>query len=39
MILPRYQFRLLPGTRVVPEPLITLRPRGKLLMTMHRQGG
>src|SRR5260221_356234 len=37
--LPRYQFRLLPGASVVPEPLITLRPRGKLLMTIHRQGG
>ena len=38
-ILPRYQFRLLPEANVVPEPLITLRPRGKLLMTIHRQGG
>jgi enediyne biosynthesis protein E7 len=38
-ILPRYQFRLLPGANVVPEPLITLRPRGGLLMTLHRQGG
>ncbi len=38
-ILPRYQFRLLPGANVVPEPLITLRPRGKLLMTIHRQRG
>ena len=38
-ILSRYQFRLLPGAEVVPEPLITLRPRGKLLMTIHRQGG
>jgi len=38
-ILPRYQFSLLPGANVVPEPLITLRPRGKLLMTIHRQGG
>jgi len=38
-ILPRYQFRLLPGVEMVPEPLITLRPRGKLLMTISRQGG
>lgn len=38
-ILPCYQFRLLPGAKVVPEPLVTLRPRGKLLMTIHRQGG
>jgi cytochrome P450 len=29
-ILPRYQFRLLPEAKVVPEPLITLRPRGGL---------
>ncbi len=36
-ILPRYQFRLLPGARVVPEPLITLRPRGSLLMTIQRE--
>ncbi len=38
-ILPRYQFHLLPEVALVPEPLITLRPRGKLLMTIHRQGG
>jgi cytochrome P450 len=37
-ILPRYQFRLLPGEKVIPEPLITLRPRGGLWMTVHRQG-
>ncbi|GHO81015.1 hypothetical protein KSD_87860 [Ktedonobacter sp. SOSP1-85] len=35
-ILSRYQLRLLPETNVVPEPLITLRPRGTLLMTVHR---
>jgi len=35
--LPRYQFRLLPQTNVVPEPLVTLRPRGGLFMTIHRQ--
>ena len=38
-ILPRYQFRLLPGAKVVPQPLVTLRPRGGLWMTIHRQGG
>ncbi len=38
-ILPRYQFRLLPGVAPAPEPLITLRPRGKLLMTVSRKGG
>ena len=36
-ILPRTQFRLLPGARVVPEPLVTLRPRGGLRMTVHRR--
>ncbi len=35
-ILPRYQLQLLPGTVVTPEPLVTLRPRGDLLMTVHR---
>ncbi|GHO93146.1 cytochrome P450 [Reticulibacter mediterranei] len=34
-ILSRYQLRLLPGANIVPEPLITLRPRGGLLMTVH----
>jgi len=38
-VLPHYQFRLLPRAEVVPEPLITLRPRGKLLMTISRKGG
>lgn len=37
-ILPRYQFRLLPGANVDPEPLVTLRPRGGLLMTAYRHG-
>ena len=27
-ILPRPQFRLLRGPNVIPEPLVTLRPRG-----------
>jgi cytochrome P450 len=35
-ILSRYQLRLLPGTVVTPEPLVTLRPRGDLLMTIRR---
>jgi cytochrome P450 len=38
-ILSRYQLRLLPGAPVVPEPLVTLRPQGGLLMTVHRKGG
>lgn len=37
-ILPRAQFRLLPGAEVDPEPLVTLRPRGGLWMTLHRPG-
>lgn len=35
-ILSRYQARLAPGSRIVPEPLVTLRPRGQLMMTLHR---
>ncbi len=35
-LLSRYQLRLAPTARVVPEPLVTLRPRGSLLMTAHR---
>jgi cytochrome P450 len=35
-ILSRYQLQLLPGVVVTPEPLVTLRPRGDLLMTVHR---
>lgn len=35
-ILPRYEFRLLPGARPLPEPLVTLRPRGGLRMTVHQ---
>ena len=32
----RFRFDLLPGHRVVPEPLITLRPRDGMPMTVHR---
>ncbi|MGE5334024.1 MAG: cytochrome P450, partial [Nitrososphaerota archaeon] len=35
-ILSRYQMRLEPGAHVAPEPLVTLRPRGTLLMRVHR---
>ncbi len=35
-ILPRYELRLLPGGIVTPEPLVTLRPCGDLLMTLRR---
>jgi cytochrome P450 len=35
-LLSRYQLRLTPTAQVVPEPLVTLRPRGSLLMTAHR---
>jgi cytochrome P450 len=36
-ILSRYRLRLLPGTVVTPEPLVTLRPRGDLLMAVRRR--
>ena len=36
-ILSQYQLRLLPGVALVPEPLVTLRPRGGLFMTVHRK--
>ena len=31
----KFKFRLVPGTDVVPEPLITLRPRTPIQMTLH----
>lgn len=33
-IVQRYRLTLLPGTQVAVEPLITLRPKGKLMMTI-----
>ena len=33
----RWQARLAPGYRVQPEPLITLRPKNGLPMTLHRR--
>ena len=30
-----FQFSLVPGHRVVPEPLVTLRPRHGIHMTLH----
>lgn len=39
-ILSRYQLRLVsPDVRVIPDPLVTLRPRGGIPMTMHRFSG
>jgi cytochrome P450 len=38
-ILSRHELRLTPNAHVVPEPLITLRPGGALLMTLHSAGG
>lgn len=38
-IVSRYRLRLAPGTRLVPQPLVTLRPRGGLRVTVHRSGG
>lgn len=35
-ILSRYQLQLVPTARVTPEALVTLRPRGELLMTVQR---
>jgi len=31
----RFRFKLVPGTKVVPEPLVTLRPRDGIPMTIH----
>jgi cytochrome P450 len=31
----RFRFRLLPGRRTVPEPLVTLRPKRGIWMTLH----
>lgn len=31
----RFQFRLAPGVQVVPEPLVTLRPRHGIQMTLY----
>ncbi len=33
----RYKLRLVPGHQVEPEPLITLRPKNGLPMTIHRR--
>jgi len=37
VIAQRFQFRLVPGQRIVPEPLVTLRPRYGIRMTMHER--
>ncbi len=34
----RWGARLVPGPPVVPEPMITLRPRGGIPMTLHERG-
>ena len=36
MIAQHYQLRLVPGYPIEPEPLITLRPRHGVLMTLHQ---
>ena len=33
----RFRFRLVPGHPVVPEPLVTLRPRHGIRMTLHER--
>ena len=35
----RFQFRLVPGHPVHPEPLVTLRPRHGIRMTLHTRPG
>ncbi|MGH3345027.1 MAG: cytochrome P450 [Carbonactinosporaceae bacterium] len=37
MLARRYRLDLLPGRRPVPEPNITLRPHGRLTMSLHRR--
>jgi cytochrome P450 len=31
----RFRFKLVPGTTVAPEPLVTLRPKNGIRMTIH----
>ena len=31
----RFRFELVPGTMVVPEPLVTLRPKNGIRMKFH----
>jgi hypothetical protein len=31
----KYRFELVPGTVVVPEPLVTLRPKNGIRMEFH----
>jgi cytochrome P450 len=37
MLAQRFQFRLVPGQIVATEPLVTLRPRHGIHMTLHEQ--
>jgi cytochrome P450 len=39
MIAQRFRLQLVPGHPVEPEPLVTLRPRHGLKMTLHSSGG
>jgi cytochrome P450 len=34
-VVQRYRLQLVPGHVVEPEPMITLRPRNGILMTLH----
>jgi cytochrome P450 len=36
-LLPQYRFELLPGQRIVPEPRVTLRPRGGIRFRITRR--
>jgi cytochrome P450 len=39
MAVQRFRFHLVPGRAVVPEPLMTMGPRGGLPMTLQARGG
>ncbi|MBA3946002.1 MAG: cytochrome P450 [Herpetosiphonaceae bacterium] len=37
-LIQRLNLRLLPGQKIVPEPIVTLRPRGAICMAVERHG-
>ena len=34
----KFSFKLVPGHPVIPEPLVTLRPKHGVKMTIHKRG-
>jgi len=36
-LMEQVRFQLVPGQRIVPEPLVTLRPKGGLKMRVERR--